>query len=165
MSPAHHTHYYVALFGGKMSLRNAALRKCHLSEQLRKCHQGSHRVAHVLNEHCSARFRLSTISRWEMKMFGFKKWKLSFLRIYWPSIALVAANIYLLCAYLLYENKLEFTRHFCCCGSSAQRWELSKKFSSLLLNLFVQRHSRRYFPSSAFLTHASRKIPWDTLGL
>ena len=111
-----------------------------------KMSSGISQSAHVSNEHCSAHFRLSTVSFWEMKMFGFRKWKLSFLRIYWPSIALVAANIYLLCAYLLYENKLEFTRHFCCCGSSAQRWELSKKFSSLLLNLFVQRHSAVIFP-------------------
>ena len=163
MSPAHHTHHCVALFGGKMSSRNAALRKCHLSEQLRKCHQGSHRV-HT----CQMNTALPTFV---FQQYPYEKWKCSVLKsesyhfCEYVDPAVVAANIYLLCAYLLYENKLEFTRHSCCCGSSARRWELSKKFSSLLLNLFVQRHSRRYFPSSAFLTHASRKIPWDTLGL
>ena len=163
MSPAHHTHYYVALFRGEMSSRNAALRKCHLSEQLRKCHQGSHRV-HT----CQMNTALPTFV---YQQYPDEKWNVRFWKVKviffceYVDPAVVAANIYLLCAYLLYENKLEFTRHSCCCGSSARRWELSKKFSSLLLNLFVQRHSRRYFPSSAFLTHASRKIPWDTLGL
>ena len=73
--PTTRTTATVALFWGKMSSRNAALRKCHLSEQLRKCHQGSHRV-HT----CQMNTVLPTFvyqqypyEKWEMRMFDLKK--------------------------------------------------------------------------------------------